>query len=35
VEEAANLVESLVTDDGTYKGPGKSSGSSTEREVKS
>jgi len=35
VEEAAKLVESLVTDDGTNRGPGKSSGSSTEREVKS
>jgi len=35
VEEAAKLVESLVTEDGTDKGPGKSAGSSTEREVKS
>jgi hydrogenase maturation protease len=35
VEEAAKLVESLVTDDGTNRGPGKSAGSSTEREVKS
>ncbi len=35
VEEAAKLVKSLVTDDGTYRGPGKSVGSSTEWEVKS
>ncbi|HET9965001.1 MAG TPA: hydrogenase maturation protease [Rubrobacter sp.] len=35
VEEAAKLVESLVTDDGTDRGPGKSAGSSTESEVKS
>jgi hydrogenase maturation protease len=35
VEEAAKLVESLVTDDGTYSGPGKSAGFSTERGVKS
>ena len=35
VEEAAKLVESLVTDDGTDRGPGKSVGSSTESEVKS
>jgi hydrogenase maturation protease len=35
VEEAAKLVEALVTDDGTDRGPGKSAGSSTESEVKS
>lgn len=35
VEEAAKLVESLVTDDGTDRGPGKSAGFSTESEVKS
>jgi hydrogenase maturation protease len=35
VEEAAKLVESLVTEVGTHKGPGKSVGSSTESEVKS
>ena len=35
VEEAAKLVESLVTDDGTDRGPVKSAGSSTESEVKS
>ena len=35
VEEAAKLVESLVTEVGTDKGPGKSARSSTEREVKS
>src|SRR5918995_477270 len=35
VEEAAKLVESLVTDDGTHREPGKSAGSSTESEVKS
>jgi hydrogenase maturation protease len=35
VEEAVKLVESLVTEVGTYKGPGDSAGSSTEREVKS
>jgi hypothetical protein len=35
VEEAAKLVESLVTDDGTDRGPGQFSGSSTESEVKS
>jgi hydrogenase maturation protease len=35
VEEAAKLVESLVTDDGTGRGPGKLAGSSTESEVKS
>ena len=35
VEEAVKLVESLVTEVGTHKGPGDSAGSSTEREVKS
>jgi hydrogenase maturation protease len=35
VEEAARLVESLVMEDGTNKGPGKSAGSSIEREFKS
>ena len=35
VEEAAKLVESLVTEVGTHKGPGKSAGFSTERGVKS
>jgi hydrogenase maturation protease len=35
VEEAAKLVESLVTDDGTDRRSGKSAGSSTESEVKS
>jgi len=35
VEEAAKLVESLVAEDSTHKGPGKSAGPSTEREVKS
>jgi hydrogenase maturation protease len=35
VEEAAKLVESLVTDDCTDRGPGQFSGSSTESEVKS
>jgi hydrogenase maturation protease len=35
VEEAAKLVESLVAEIGTDEGPGKSSGSSIEREVKS
>jgi hydrogenase maturation protease len=34
-EEAVKLVESLVTEDGTDKGPGRSGGSSMEREVKS
>jgi hypothetical protein len=33
VEEAAKLVESLVTE--THKGPGKAAGFSTERGVKS
>jgi hydrogenase maturation protease len=35
VEEAAKLVESLVTGVGTDSGPARSAGSSTEREVKS
>jgi len=35
VEEAVQLVESLVTEDGTHGEPGKSSRFSTEREVKS
>jgi hydrogenase maturation protease len=35
VEEAAKLVESLVAEVGTDEGPGKSSGSSIEREVES
>ena len=35
VEEAAKLVESLVMEIGTDEGPGKSAGSSMEREVKS
>jgi hydrogenase maturation protease len=35
VEEAAKLVESLVTKIGTESVPGRSAGSSTEREVKS
>jgi Ni,Fe-hydrogenase maturation factor len=35
VEEAAKLVESLVTEVGTHKGPGKSAGFSTEKGVKS
>ena len=35
VEEAVKLVESLVTVDGTHKGPGNSVGPSTERGVKS
>jgi hypothetical protein len=35
VEEAAKLVESLVTEVGTHKGPGESAGFSTERGVKS
>jgi len=35
VEEAAKLVESLVTEVGTHKGPGKSAGFSTEWGVKS
>jgi hypothetical protein len=35
VEEAAKLVESLVKETNGRAGPGRSSGSSTEREVKS
>jgi hydrogenase maturation protease len=35
VEEAAKLVKSLVTEVGTDNGPGRSAGTSTEREVKS
>jgi hypothetical protein len=35
VEEAAKLVESLVTEIDTDEGPGKSAGSPIEREVKS
>jgi hypothetical protein len=35
VEEAVKLVESLVTEDGTLKGPGNCAGSFTERGVKS
>jgi hydrogenase maturation protease len=35
VEEAAKLVESLVSEDSTHKGSGKSAGSFTKREVKS
>jgi hydrogenase maturation protease len=35
VEEAVKLLESLVTEDGTHKGPGNCVGSSTERGVKS
>jgi len=35
VEEAAKLVESLVMEVGTDNGPGRSAGSSTEREVRS
>jgi hydrogenase maturation protease len=35
VEEAAKLVESLVTQVGTDNGPGRSAGTSTEREVRS
>ena len=35
VEEAVKLVESLLTEIGTDKGPGEPAGSSTEREVKS